>query len=135
MTGVLKAQDGTSLDVDVYIEWDGHSLSAIELYVGETNTDDYSDYKYMFQVVPEYPEFAWLEGVVNAVTHRNYGYSGDYIRVLIFDDRMEIQSPGKLPNLVTLEHLRHTRWSRNPVIAQQRAAERGDDRQLRQGGP
>ncbi|WP_371807463.1 ATP-binding protein [Adlercreutzia sp. ZJ141] len=54
---------------------------------------------------------------MEAGSHRNYGYSGDYIRVSIFDDRMEIQSPGKLPNLVTLENLRHTRWSRNPVIA------------------
>ena len=71
----------------------------------------------LFKVVPEYPEFSWFEGVVNAVTHRNYGYSGDYIRISIFDDRMEIFSPGKLPNLVTLENMRHTRWSRNPVIA------------------
>lgn len=86
----------------------------------------------LFQVVPEYPEFAWLEGVVNAVTHRNYGYSGDYIRVSIFDDRMEIQSPGKLPNLVTLENLRHTRWSRNPVIART-LVELGWVRELNEG--
>ncbi len=71
----------------------------------------------LFKVVPEYPEFSWFEGMINAITHRNYGYSGDYIRISIFDDRMEIQSPGKLPNLVTLENMRHTRWSRNPVIA------------------
>ena len=71
----------------------------------------------LFKVVPEYPEFSWFEGMINAITHRNYGYSGDYIRISIFDDRMEIQSPGKLPNLVTLDNMRHTRWSRNPVIA------------------
>ena len=40
----------------------------------------------------------------------------------IFDDRMEIFSPGKLPNLVTLENMSHTRWSRNPVIAASTAA-------------
>ncbi len=71
----------------------------------------------LFKEVPEYPEFSWFEGMINAITHRNYGYSGDYIRISIFDDRMEIQSPGKLPNLVTVENMRHTRWSRNPVIA------------------
>lgn len=70
-----------------------------------------------FEIVPEYPEFAWFEGLVNAVTHRNYAYSGDHIRVMMYDDRMEIVSPGKLPNVVTLENMRHTRWSRNPIIA------------------
>ena len=70
-----------------------------------------------FKVIPEYPEFAWFEGLVNAVTHRNYAHSGDYIRVMMYDDRMEILSPGKLPNIVTLENMRHTRWSRNPIIA------------------
>lgn len=70
-----------------------------------------------FKIVPEYPEFAWFEGLVNAVTHRNYAYSGDYIRVMMYDDRMEIFSPGKLPNIVTIDNMRHTRWSRNPTIA------------------
>lgn len=70
-----------------------------------------------FKIVPEYPEFAWFEGLVNAVTHRNYAYSGDHIRVMMYDDRMEISSPGKLPNVVTLENMRHTRWARNPIIA------------------
>ena len=70
-----------------------------------------------FKIIPEYPEFAWFEGLVNAVTHRNYAFSGDYIRVMMYDDRLEILSPGKLPNIVTLENMRHTRWSRNPVIA------------------
>ncbi len=43
-----------------------------------------------FKIIPEYPEFAWFEGLVNAVTHRNYAYSGDYIRVMMYDDRLEI---------------------------------------------
>ncbi|WP_206512555.1 AlbA family DNA-binding domain-containing protein, partial [Veillonella ratti] len=29
-----------------------------------------------FQIIPEYPEFAWFEGIVNAVTHRDYGFTG-----------------------------------------------------------
>ena len=70
-----------------------------------------------FKIIPEYPEFAWFEGLVNAVTHRNYAHGGDHIRVMMYDDRMEIISPGKLPNVVTLDNMRYTRWSRNPIIA------------------
>jgi ATP-dependent DNA helicase RecG len=43
--------------------------------------------------------------------------SGDHIRVMMYDDRLEITSPGKLPNIVTLENMRRTRWLRNPTIA------------------
>ena len=70
-----------------------------------------------FKTQPEYPEFAWLEGIVNAVTHREYALSGNYIRVTMYDDRLEILSPGKLPNLVTVDNIQETRFSRNPQIA------------------
>ena len=60
---------------------------------------------------------AWLEGLVNAVTHRDYSISGDYIRVTMFDDRIEFLSPGKLPGIVTVENIQNTRFSRNPLIA------------------
>lgn len=70
-----------------------------------------------FQIVPEYPEFAWLEGIVNAVTHREYAMTGRYILVSMYDDRLEIESPGKLPNIVTVDNIRETRYSRNPRIS------------------
>lgn len=70
-----------------------------------------------FMVVPEYPEFAWLEGIVNAVTHREYAMSGRYILVSMYDDRLEIESPGKLPSIVTVDNIKETRYSRNPRIA------------------
>lgn len=70
-----------------------------------------------FQVIPEYPEFAWFEGLVNAVTHRDYAFAGDHIRVSMYNDRLAIKSPGKLPNIVTLDNMRETRYSRNPKIA------------------
>lgn len=70
-----------------------------------------------FLSVPEYPEFAWLEGIVNAVTHREYSMEGNYIKVNMFDDRMEIESPGKLPNIVTIENIKETRYARNPRIS------------------
>lgn len=70
-----------------------------------------------FKAMPEYPEFAWFEGIVNALTHRNYSIRGEHIKVLIFDDRLEILSPGKLPNIVTIENILNQRYSRNPRIA------------------
>ena len=70
-----------------------------------------------FRKYPEYPEFAWLEGLVNAVTHRDYSIRGEHIRIKMFDDRIEFLSPGKLPNIVTVENIRTTRYSRNPIIA------------------
>lgn len=63
------------------------------------------------------PEFAWLEAVVNAVTHRSYSIGGDHIRVEVFEDRVEVESPGRLPGLVRLENIRSTRFARNPRIA------------------
>lgn len=87
-----------------------------------------------FCTVPEYPEFAWFEGLVNAVTHRDYANRGDHVRVSIFDDRMEIVSPGALPNIVTLDNMRTTRYSRNPRIART-LVEFGWVRELNEGVP
>ena len=71
----------------------------------------------VFKRIPEYPEFAWLEGLVNAVTHRDYSIAGDYIRISMFDDHIEFSSPGRLPSIVTVKNIQHTRFSRNPLIA------------------
>ncbi|MGT2716599.1 ATP-binding protein [Streptococcus respiraculi] len=77
----------------------------------------YLDDNGQFTTMPEYPEFAWFEGIVNAVTHRNYSIRGQHITVVLFDDRLEIKSPGMLPNIVTLENILEERFSRNPKIA------------------
>ena len=63
------------------------------------------------------PEDAWLEGVVNAVVHRSYSMAGDHTRIEVFDNRIEFESPGRLPGLVRLENIRSTRFARNPRIA------------------
>lgn len=71
-----------------------------------------------FGDVPLVPEDAWLEGIVNAAVHRSYSAAGDHIRVEIFDDRIEISSPGRFPGLVDLtDPLETTRFARNPRIA------------------
>lgn len=72
----------------------------------------------VFEDVPLVPEDAWLEGVVNAVVHRSYSLAGDHIHVDLFDDRVEIESPGRFPGLVDIRDPLHTtRYARNPRIA------------------
>ena len=71
----------------------------------------------VFETIPEYPEFAWYEGLVNSVTHRDYSNSGEHITIKLFDDRLEICSPGKLGGFVTLDTMKSKRYSRNPQIA------------------
>ncbi len=64
------------------------------------------------------PRDAWLEGIVNAVVHRSYSIGGDHIRVEIYDDRMEISSPGRFPGVTRVDDMRNIpRFARNPRIA------------------
>ena len=72
-----------------------------------------------FDDVPEYPDFAWQEAIVNAFAHRDYEYRGREIEVWFYEDRMEISSPGELLPPVTLARLRARRpahATRNPVL-------------------
>lgn len=66
---------------------------------------------------PEYPEFPWFEGIINAVAHRDYAASGQFIKVSMYDDRLEIESPGRFPNIVTADNISYTRFSRNKTIS------------------
>lgn len=85
----------------------------------------------------EYPTFAWQEAIVNAVAHRDYGIRGLGIEVWMFDDRMEIRSPGLPPAPVTLDALakhRHMHCSRNPLMVRTLTA-LGYMRELGEGVP
>lgn len=66
----------------------------------------------------EYPEQVVREAIVNAVAHRDYSVSGEGIRLLMFSDRLEIYSPGRLPGHVTLENILEERYSRNEIVVQ-----------------
>ncbi|WP_051437610.1 ATP-binding protein [Eubacterium xylanophilum] len=65
----------------------------------------------------EYSEFVRTEIVVNAVTHRDYGIKGTDIQIKMFDDRIEVDSPGTFAGMVKKENIRYTHFSRNPKIA------------------
>ena len=64
----------------------------------------------------EYPVSAVREALVNAVAHRDYRLGGRRIEVRMFDDRMEITSPGGLPGFITVDNIIEEHFSRNPRI-------------------
>ncbi len=65
-----------------------------------------------------FPIEAIREAVVNAVTHRDYAYEGTDIEVSLYSDRLEVISPGRLANGVTVEKMREgvVRFARNPLL-------------------
>lgn len=62
-----------------------------------------------------YPEEALHEILTNAVLHRDYNVAAD-VQVRIFDNRVEIESPGRLPGHVTPANIKRTQFARNPKI-------------------
>lgn len=67
----------------------------------------------------EYPTFAWQEALVNAVAHRDYSLTGAPTEIWMFDDRIDVRSPGLPPSPVTVEQLRlqkRVHFSRNPLL-------------------
>ncbi len=66
--------------------------------------------------VPEFPPVAVREALVNAVGHRDYSARGSAVEVRLFDDALEVESPGTLPAWVTVENLADAQYSRNELI-------------------
>ena len=65
---------------------------------------------------PEISETVFEELLVNALIHRDY-FINDSVKLFIFDDRIEIRSPGKLPNGLTVDQIRRgVRRSRNVLL-------------------
>lgn len=68
------------------------------------------------ELYPELPIEVLREGIVNAIAHRDYTI-GASIRIFIFEDRIEIRTPGKLPNSVSIENMKTSiHVLRNPII-------------------
>lgn len=68
---------------------------------------------------PAYSLRALQEAVVNAVVHRDYQLTGSQVRVFILADRIEVSSPGRLPNSLSVEDLFQgaVPFRRNQVLA------------------
>ncbi len=67
------------------------------------------------QPLPEYPDAVLREAIVNALAHRDYGLTGATVDITVWDDRIEVRSPGSLPGHITLDNMRVEHYSRNPV--------------------
>lgn len=66
---------------------------------------------------PQYDMSAVFEAIVNAVAHRDYSVYGSKIRLRMFSDRLELYSPGRPPNGITLDALAYRQTSRNNTVA------------------
>ena len=66
--------------------------------------------------IPQYDLESVFEAVVNAVAHRDYSIHGAHVRLRMYADRLELNSPGQLPNTMTVEGLPYRQVSRNETI-------------------
>lgn len=90
----------------------GFVMSRIDARVGKRDQSADAPIEY------ELPESAVAEAIANAVAHRDYT-SNASVQVMLFRDRLEVWSPGKLPYGITIEKLHETHPSMptNPVLA------------------
>jgi ATP-dependent DNA helicase RecG len=73
----------------------------------------------LFAVSHRLPREAIDETIINAVAHRNYAIEGQAIEILQYPDRLEVRSPGRLPEPISVEDLKQQRGvhrSRNPLL-------------------
>ena len=76
---------------------------------------------------PQFSPRAVFEAIVNAVVHRDYSIENAKIRLFIFDDRLELYSPGALPNTLPVEAMRNRQATRNETLTSNlRALKVGD---------
>jgi ATP-dependent DNA helicase RecG len=65
------------------------------------------------ETLHEYPPEVLREALLNAFAHRDYSLVGATVDVTIWDDRIEIRSPGPLPGHITVDNMRDEHYSRN----------------------
>jgi len=117
-----ERQHGSSLNVVKRIRFEAPLCRLIDEAVGrirEQVRERTILHDLFFRERLEYPTFAWQEALVNAVAHRDYSLTGAPIEMWMFDDHIEVRSPGLPPSPVTVEQLRQQKrlhFSRNPLL-------------------
>ena len=113
---------GAEMNVVKDVIFEGNILNMIEKSIAYLDTQikekTYLGNDGRFVTEEEYPKFVRQEIIVNAVTHRDYNIRGTDIQIKMFDDRIVVESPGRLPGLVKPTNIRTTHFSRNPKIAE-----------------
>lgn len=102
-------EDAITLEGPLY-KLINESFEKINEFTNKIKTWTYEGYQ-----TPKYPHETVWELLVNAVIHRDYSIS-DNILVKIFNDRIEIKSPGRLPGIVKLTNILESRHSRNTKL-------------------
>ena len=93
----------------------------------DTQIDDSTAFVERFMLRParklggrdDYPQYniaAVHEAIVNAVAHRDYSISGSKIRLFLFKNRLELYSPGGLPNTLTVDTMPYRVFTRNQLL-------------------
>lgn len=118
----IEAKVGTEMNVIKDEVFNGHILDVVRQALDFVRSQIKERTKLgndgRFVTTPEYSEFAWKEIIINAIAHRDYSIKGTDIQIKMFDDRMTVESPGRLPGIVRLNNLRTVHFSRNPKIAE-----------------
>lgn len=105
----IDSRDITGKLADVFQQTLGFIISNTRATQGEQGFNSQGE--------PEIPRIVWEELVANALIHRDYFISAP-VRVLVFNDRVEIISPGHLPNNLTIENIKAGNSNmRNPILA------------------
>ena len=116
-----EAKVGKDMNVIKDVIFEGRILDQVERAVDfikiQMKERTYLGHDGIFLTEEEYSEFVRTEIVVNAATHRDYGIKGTDIQIKMFDDRLEVDSPGAFAGMVKKENIRYTHFSRNPKIA------------------
>jgi predicted HTH transcriptional regulator len=89
--------------------WDALRFVARNMRTGATKNIGRTDF-------PQYDLTAIFEALVNAVAHRDYAIYGSKIRLRMYEDRLELYSPGALSNTMTVESLTLRQSARNEVV-------------------
>ncbi|MCM1136814.1 MAG: putative DNA binding domain-containing protein [Clostridium sp.] len=118
----VEEKFGTEMNVIKDIIFKGTILNMIKESIAYLDTQikekTYLGMGGTFVTEEEYPQFVRQEMIVNAVTHRAYSITGTDIQIKMFDNRIVVESPGKLPGMVRADNIRFTHFSRNPKIAE-----------------
>ena len=108
-TNYIDSQDITGKIADVFQKSIGFILGNIRHVQGDQGVNAPGE--------PEIPRIALEELIANALIHRDYFVSAP-VRILVFSDRVEIISPGHLPNNLTVENIKMGNSNiRNPILA------------------
>lgn len=109
-----EAKVGKDMNVVKDVIFEGRILEQVEKAVDfikiQMKEKTFLGHDGIFVTEAEYSEFVRTEIVVNAATHRDYGIKGTDIQIKMFDDRLEVDSPGTFAEMVRKENIRYTHF-------------------------